>query len=152
VWSVTRRPCARIPRFSAKTRDAFGPGLTAVLPNVEMLAANMVYYYLKGRCFISNSKKAATIPDRTLTKLRAVIKESPWKTATSARYKDAPHSYIIFFNGKTVWKWFAGRIRKHGVYRTWKGYKYKYLLVDGEAFWLDWPALNKAAADTLDRQ
>jgi hypothetical protein len=99
-----------------------------------------------------SNKKAPAIPDKTLTKLRRTIKESPWKTATSPRYKNAPHSYIIWFNGVTTWRWFAGRIRKHGQYRTWRGHKYKYLLLDGEAFWLDWPALNRAKANTLDRR
>jgi hypothetical protein len=99
-----------------------------------------------------SNKKAPAIPDRTVAKLRRVIKKSVWKVASSARYRDAPHSYLIFFGHATVWKWFASRIRRHGTYRTWRGHKYKYLLLDGECFWTDWPALNKAKANTLDRR
>jgi hypothetical protein len=36
------------------------------------------------------------------------------------------------------------------VYRTWRGHKYKYLVLDGQAFWLDWPCVNKADVNTLD--
>jgi hypothetical protein len=92
------------------------------------------------------------LPSATLEKLRTLIRASPWKTASSPRYKNSPHSYIIFFNGKRAWKFFAHKIRKFGAYRTWKGHRYKYLLVDDECFWIDWPALNRAKADTLDHQ
>lgn len=90
------------------------------------------------------------IPAAELKKLRALIRKSAWKTATSARYKDAPHRYLIYFECRRAWKWLAARVRKYGTRRSWRGNKNKYLLVDGACLWIDWPALNKAHADTLD--
>ena len=104
----------------------------------------------KGRCSIRNQKEPPPIPPDTLRKIRTTIRTATWKQASSPQYRDAPHSYLIWFGHTTVWKWFAAKIRKHGTYRTWRGHKYKYLLLDGDAFWIDWPALNKARADTLD--
>ena len=86
----------------------------------------------------------------TRKKLRSLIRKSPWRYASSARFKDAAHSYIIYFWKPASWKWFASIIRRHGVYRSWRGCRYKYLLLDGDCFWIDWPALNRAKADTLD--
>lgn len=99
------------------------------------------------------------LPSGTLEKLRTLIKKAPWKTASSPAYRNAPHSYIIAFwypephrnfENKTPWKWFSDLIRVHGEYKTWKGHKYKYLTVGREVFWVDFPALNRASADTLD--
>ncbi len=84
-------------------------------------------------------------------RLRVLVREFSWKKASSPRYRNSPHRYVIFFeSNKTKWKWFAGQIRRFGEYRTWRGQRYKYLLLDGECLWIDWPALNKAKADTLD--
>lgn len=100
-----------------------------------------------------------TIPPLTLQKLRKFIREQKWKSASSPAYANAPHSYIIAFwypgpdsrfDNKTPWKWFADLIREHGTYRSWRGHRYRYLLLDGYAFWTDFPALNKARQDTLD--
>ncbi len=90
------------------------------------------------------------IPRATLEKLRTLIKKSPWKAASSPQYKNAKHSYLIFFWAKRPWKFFAHKVRKFGVYRAWRGHKFKYLLLDGECFWVDWPALNRAKQSTLD--
>jgi hypothetical protein len=97
------------------------------------------------------------IPASILQKLRKFIREAKWKTASSPAYRSAPHSYVIAFwfkeethDGKTAWKWFADLIRDYGEYRTWRGHRYKYLILDGHCFWVDFPALNKAKADTLD--
>jgi hypothetical protein len=99
------------------------------------------------------------IPNATLKKLRSLIRKSPWRTASSPRYRDARHSYLIAFwfpdkdpafDDKTQWKWFADLIRERGEYKSWRGRKYKYLTVGKEVFWVDFPALNRAKADTLD--
>jgi len=42
-------------------------------------------------------KDVPTIPTVTLRKLRALIRSSKWKTASSAAYRNAPHCYIIAF-------------------------------------------------------
>jgi len=89
-------------------------------------------------------------PKFNLKKLRTLIRTCSWKNATSDRYKNSPHSYLIFFDNKTKWLWFSKQIKRFGTYRTWKGHKYKYLAVGDEVFWTDWPALNRAKADTLD--
>lgn len=82
--------------------------------------------------------------------LQKIIREVTWKTASSARYKDAPHAYIICFRSGPEWKVFADAIRDCGEYRTWHGYRYKYLQIDSFVYWVDFPALNRAKADTLD--
>ena len=86
--------------------------------------------------------------------LRAIIRDAKWKTASSARYRTAPHSYIICFKDSPAhhpgWQFFDKAIRECGEYRTWKGHRYKYLIIDSFAYWVDFPALNRAKADTLD--
>jgi len=113
---------------------------------------------LKGRCAIEK-KVVPVVPKETLRKLRKFIREARWKTASSPAYRDAPHAYVIAFwypdpqanfDNKTPWKWFGDLIREHGEYKTWKGHKYKYLTVDKKVFWVDFPALNCADANTLD--
>ena len=89
-------------------------------------------------------------PKVNIKKLRAIISGSNWRTATSAKYKTCPHSYLNFFDSKTKWLWFSRQIKRFGTYKIWKGHKYKYLTVGDEVFWTDWPALNRAKADTLD--
>jgi hypothetical protein len=105
------------------------------------------------------TKDVPAIPPETLKKLRALIRKSPWRTASSPRYRNAPHCYIIAFwfpdkdpafDDKTPWKWVADLIREYGASRTWRGHRYKYLFVDDECLWVDWPALNRAKASTLD--
>ncbi|MCX5794233.1 MAG: hypothetical protein NTY77_01900 [Elusimicrobia bacterium] len=85
-----------------------------------------------------------------LKKARRIIKTAPWKVASSARYRTSPHSYIIAHKSGPGWGWFADLIKAWGRRRTWHGHAYKYLIIDGEAFWVDFPALNRAAEDTLD--
>src|SRR5260370_27280148 len=88
------------------------------------------------------------IPAGELKKLRALIHKSAWKAASSARYRDAPHGYLIYFECRRAWKWLAARVRKYGTLRRSRGNQNKYLLVDGTCLWIDWPALHKAHADT----
>lgn len=87
-----------------------------------------------------------------ILRLRKFIRKTKWKQASSPRYADAPHAYVVFFDcaAPATWKWFAAQIRKHGVWRTWRAHRYRYLLLDGEAFWIDWPCLNCARTSTLD--
>jgi hypothetical protein len=108
---------------------------------------------------LAHKSVSNSIPASTLKKLRALIKKSPWRTASSPQYRNAPHSYIIAFwytdndknyENKTAWKWFADVVSTYGEYRTWRGHKYKYLIVDRKCYWVDFPALNRAALDTLD--
>lgn len=72
-----------------------------------------------------------------LKKLRTLIQKSPWRKATLAPYRDAPH--IILFWNKKPWQWFSDQI--NGEYKTCRG-RYKYPLLDGDCFWVDLPALN----------
>src|SRR5882672_3823833 len=89
--------------------------------------------------------------DRTLlNRIRRIIAEAKWEKARSAAYANAPHQYIICFRSGPEWKVFADAIRTHGVYRTWKGHRYKYLILDGKCHWVDFPALNRADVTTLD--
>lgn len=89
--------------------------------------------------------------DRTIqNQLRKIIVEANWETARSLRYATAPHQYIICFRSGPEWKVFADAIRTHGVYRTWKGHRYKYLILDRKCYWVDFPALNRADDSTLD--
>jgi hypothetical protein len=76
----------------------------------------------------------------------------PWKPASSARYKNAPHSYIIYHwkDLAETWKRGSDLIKKYGETRAWHGHKYKYLVFDGMVYWVDWPALNRAEEATLD--
>src|SRR5216684_6177923 len=83
-----------------------------------------------------------------VSELRETIAKATWEVAKT--YKDAPHSYIIKFRSGPEWGKFAGLIKHCGTYRTWKGHRYKYLVLDGKAYWVDWPALNRADAATLD--
>src|SRR6266853_5724677 len=77
-------------------------------------------------------------PKLNLKKLRTLIRTCSWKNATSTKYKACPHSYVIFFDSKTKWLWFSKQIKRFGTYRSWKGHRYKYLLLDGDCFWVDW--------------
>jgi hypothetical protein len=89
--------------------------------------------------------------DRELqNRLRKIIVDANWQSARSARYADAPHQYIIAHRSGPEWKVFADAIRMHGVYRTWKGHRYKYLILDNRCYWVDFPALNRAYVNTLD--
>lgn len=84
-------------------------------------------------------------------RLRAIIRDAEWRTATSPEYKDAPHAYIRYFDTRRAWKTLDRAIAECGEYRTWKKrYRYKYLILDGYAYWTIWPVLNRAKADTLD--
>lgn len=91
-----------------------------------------------------------------VTELRSIIAAAPWEPAKSARYANSPHTYIIMFRSGPEWKRFADLIRNCGVWRSWtpkgsaKSYHYKYLIIDEKAYWVDWPALNRADASTLD--
>jgi hypothetical protein len=98
-----------------------------------------------------------TLDAATKSRLREIIRTEPWKPASSPQYKDAPHSYLIAYNypvpetGVSRWKFFADAIAQCGEYRTWKHrFRYKYLIIDGYCYWTDFPALNRAKADTLD--
>lgn len=91
-----------------------------------------------------------TLTPEELLEVREIIRKAPWKTASSAAYRSAPHSYIIAQRSGPEWGRVADLIKRCGVYRTWRGHKYKYLIVDELAFWVDFPALNKALKSTLD--
>jgi hypothetical protein len=86
----------------------------------------------------------------TRKRLRAIIRRARWKKATSAEFKNAPHSYIIAMKSGPEWRYFANAIRKHGVYRSWHRKRFKYLVIDGYCYWTCFPALNRARSDTLD--
>jgi len=96
-------------------------------------------------------------PRRPLTadearEVRKIIRKVEWTTASSPRYRTAPHRYVIKFRTlgitKAEWDRFAELIA--GVRRTWRGYSYKYLILDRRCYWVDWPALNCASVGTLD--
>ena len=87
-----------------------------------------------------------------LDEVKSIILNSAWKHATSARYKDSPHKYIIDGKVGPEWQVMADYIRKYGVWRSWHGHRYKYLIIDEYAYWVDWPALNQALENTLDRE
>jgi hypothetical protein len=86
--------------------------------------------------------------------VRKIIRKVEWTTASSPRYRTAPHRYVIKFRTlgitKAEWDRFAELIAIAGVRRTWRGYSYKYLIVDRRCYWVDWPALNCASVTTLD--
>lgn len=82
--------------------------------------------------------------------LRKIIRDAPWKASTSDRYKTAPHQYIIATNSGPEWKFFADNIAKYGEVRSWRGHRYKYLVVDDYCYWVMFPVLNRALVDTLD--
>jgi hypothetical protein len=89
----------------------------------------------------------------TRKKLRAIIRAWKWKRATSPQFKHAPHSYVVWHSSdKKDWDFFVSAIRKHGVWRRWHGNRYRYLLIDSYVFWCCWPCLNRAKADTLDKE
>jgi hypothetical protein len=95
------------------------------------------------------------ITDNELKVLRDVISVAKWTPTTSANYKDCPHSYIIKFKTGPEWDYFANLIKVCGEMRTWiapwgQKCRYRYLIIDGMAYWVDWPALNRAAASTLE--
>jgi len=95
-------------------------------------------------------------------KIRKIIREVKWKPATSAAYKDSPHSYIIAYDfpldrfKMSAWKMFSTVIAQCGEYHEWtpkgsnQSYRYKYLVLDGYCYWVDFPALNRAKADTIN--
>ena len=85
-----------------------------------------------------------------VTELRSIIAAAPWKSSTSPEYKDAPHSYIIKHTAGPGWERLADLIKHCGVYRTWRGNRMKYLILDGKCYWVMWPVLNRAEASTLD--
>src|SRR5260370_35566000 len=95
--------------------------------------------------------KSQPVPPEILKKLRALVRESPWRKATSAPYRDAPNSYVIFFWAKRPWKFFAHKIRKYGVYRTWRGHRYKNIVLANEVFWASLPALTEDKTAKLHR-
>jgi len=93
------------------------------------------------------------LPVAKKDRLRAIIRDANWKSSTSDEYKDAPHSYIIYFKDSKAhhpgWKFFAECIRLHGTMRKWRKSQFKYLIVDSYAYWVCWPAVNRVKADTL---
>jgi hypothetical protein len=89
--------------------------------------------------------------DRAVLKsIRAIIRAAKWKHSTSAEYRTAPHSYLIAQRCGPEFKVLADAVRAHGVYRTWRGNRTKYLILDGKCYWVMWPVLNRADAGTLD--
>jgi hypothetical protein len=82
--------------------------------------------------------------------LRKIIRDAAWKTSTSERYKTAPHQYIIATNSGPEWKFFADNIATYGEIRSWRGHRYKYLVVDEYCYWVMFPVLNRALVDSLD--
>lgn len=83
-------------------------------------------------------------------KVRQCVARAKWKRSTSEEYKDAPHSYIRFFDVPKLWKFLADTIRDCGEFRTWKRQRYKYLILDGYCYWSMWPIVNRAKAETLN--
>jgi hypothetical protein len=88
-------------------------------------------------------------PDE-VAEVRSIVAAAKWKFSTSEEYKDAPHSYIIKQSSGPEWDRLAFLIKHTGVYRTWRGNRMKYLVLDGKCYWIMWPVLNRAEASTLD--
>lgn len=80
---------------------------------------------------------------------RAIVAKVTWKQSTSEEYKTAPHSYIIKQKFPQEWDRLADLIKNCGVYRTWRGHRFKYLILDGYCYWSMWPVLNRAKSDTI---
>ena len=107
-------------------------------------------------------KRRARIVTRPLTvkeleTLRLVIAGAPWKaTKPDGEYKACPHAWIDRRGcGAKRWDRFAALIRACGELRTWKApwgdvCRYRYLVLDGKAYWAMWPVINRAEASTLD--
>lgn len=55
-------------------------------------------------------------------------------------------------------KFLSDAIAKYGEYRSWlrrrdrRRFRYKYLILDGRCYWLMWPILNRAKANTREKQ
>lgn len=98
------------------------------------------------------------ITTEELAEVRSIIASANWKQSTSEEYRTAPHAYIIDRRlqgpGSAAkpehWTRFADLIKNCGVFRTWRGHRMKYLIVDGMCYWLIWPVLNRADVATLD--
>jgi hypothetical protein len=92
----------------------------------------------------------ATMPADVAERIREVLRGGGWEHARSARYADAPHRYLIFYRcDREAFEFLKTQTRQYGEWRTWRGSRFFYLFIDDEILWLDWPALNRAAASTL---
>jgi hypothetical protein len=93
------------------------------------------------------------ITDAELAEVRDIISRVQWTHSTSPEYKDAPHSYVIKFRplGITEREWCRLEyLTKHtGVVRSWRKYRFKYLIVDDYCYWVIWPVFNRAALKTI---
>ena len=88
--------------------------------------------------------------DNEIELARGIIAQARWKQTSSPQYRDCPHSYIIAHRCGPEWKQLADLITMYGEYRMWRKYRFKYLFLDGEIFWVDFPALNRAPEASLD--
>jgi hypothetical protein len=90
---------------------------------------------------------------RELAAVRKIIKKATWTHSTSERYKHTPHQYLVLFTPrgftKREWTRLAKLVRRCGEPRTWHGQTYKYLVLDGFAYWVMWPIVNRAKASTV---
>jgi hypothetical protein len=94
--------------------------------------------------------KSSSLTIARANELRQIIREAHWKASTSDSYKTAPHQYIIATDSGPEWKLFADNIATCGEIRSWRGRRYKYLIVDDYCYWVIFSVLNRALADSLD--
>jgi hypothetical protein len=98
------------------------------------------------------------IPRDYKGQLRRIIRDVEWKSSSSEEYKLAPHQYIVAMKYYKQFKFLSAAIAKHGEYRTWlrrrdrRRFRYKYLILDDYCYWVMWPILNRAKANTLDKK
>lgn len=99
------------------------------------------------------------ITDEEKAEAGAIIERIEWTPASSERYRNSPHMYVVKFRplGITteLWERFAHLIKHCSVARSWRDpsggeHKYWYLLLDGKCYWVDWPAINCADAASLE--
>jgi hypothetical protein len=95
---------------------------------------------------------------RYRTKLRRTIQDVEWKSSSSEEYKLDPHQYIVAMKCYKEYKFLSDAIAKYGEYRRWvrrrdgRRFRFKYLILDGRCYWLMWPVLNRAKANTLEEK
>ncbi len=86
-------------------------------------------------------------------RLRELIRSGlRWTRAKSARYATAPHEYIIWHweDCRAAYVEIAALVRRYGRIGMWRGYKYRFLVLDGCAYWEDQPAMNRSNARNLE--
>ena len=82
--------------------------------------------------------------------LRELIERCAWKASTSARYRTAPHSYIVQERSGDEWKSMSEAIDKFSTECGWRGHRFKYMVLDGQCYWQMGNIINKASESTLE--